>query len=272
MHLPVVYVHGFIGHLQFPELRVGLDASSVMSLDLLGYGLRKGVVPRTIAEQVAHLDTSISAAYGQTPVVLVGHSGGAAICILFAKAFPWRVACLVSAEGNLAPSDAFLSSRLAPMAPTKVREWLDQTRENPGAFLARERLVLGPEPMARWNDWLGHQSAEVIHAMARALLVETVHPNYATAVMEVMAQTATYLVQGESSKMSLGVPPRLRAMAAGSYTLSGTGHLMVLEAPERFADTIVKIVADLPMHKTAKRPPYEPAAWRADGECRPRVK
>lgn len=70
-----------------------------------------------------------------------------------------------------------------------------------------------------------------------------------------MAQIATYLVEGESSKMSLGVPPRLRAMAACSYTLSGTGYFMALEAPERFADTIVKIVADLPTHETGETTP-----------------
>lgn len=66
-----------------------------------------------------------------------------------------------------------------PITPVKrkdLRERLGQTRENPADFLARDRLVLGPEPMARWNDWLGHQPTEVIHAMARALLVEPFTP------------------------------------------------------------------------------------------------
>lgn len=245
MHLPVVYVHGFIGHLRFPELRTGLDATRVISPDLLGFGEYANRLPRTIADQVEHLELQISREFGNAPVLLVGHSGGAAICVRFAQAYPERVAGMVSAEGNLAPSDAFLSSRLAPMSGNAVRAWLEKARANPQAFVAQERLVFDPTQLARLDGWLNHQSADAIHAMARALLVETVHPGYGMAVASVMASVPTYLIQGAKSVSALGVPPRLIAMAARTISIPGAGHLMVLEAPEAVAAAVVSIIKEL---------------------------
>lgn len=245
MHLPVVYVQGFIGHLRFPELRTGLDATRVISPDLLGFGEYANRLPRTIADQVEHLEREISRAFGNAPVLLVGHSGGAAVCVRFAQAYPERVAGLVSAEGNLAPSDAFLSSRLAPMSGDAVRVWLEKARADPAAFVAQERMAFDTDQLARLEDWLAHQPAEAIHAMARALLVETVHPGYGMAVASVMASVPTYLIQGAKSVSALGVPPRLVAMAAGTISIPGTGHLMVLEAPEAVATAVVAIIKEL---------------------------
>lgn len=241
MQLPIVFVHGFIGHLNFPELRIGLAAGRVISPDLLGYGTCAAVPPGTLRDQVAHLDLSIAERFGTEPVLLVGHSGGAAICMQFAHAFPSRVAGIVSAEGNLAPSDAYLSSRLAPMAGDKVRAWLDQARADPAAILAQDRVVPDAVQLGRLRDWLDHQSAEVIHAMARALLVETMRPGYAALVREVMARCPTYLIRGDRSPVAHGVSPQLLALAAGSRLIAGAGHLMVLESPEAFS----AIVADL---------------------------
>jgi len=245
MPLPVVYVQGFIGHLRFPELRAGLDPSRVISPDLLGFGEFAHRLPRSVADQVEHLERQISERFGDAPVLLVGHSGGAAVCVRFAQAWPGRVAGLVSAEGNLAPSDAFLSSRLAPMSGDAIRAWLEKARANPAAFVAQERMAFDTEQLARLEDWLAHQSAEAIHAMARALLVETVHPGYAMAVASVMASVPTYLIQGAKSVGALGVPPRLVAMAAGTITIPGAGHLMVLEAPEAVAAAVVAIIKEL---------------------------
>lgn len=242
MPLPLVYVHGFMGHLRFPQLFTGMDPARVLSPDLLGYGIYADHRPPTVAEQVTHLDTLIRGAFGEQPVVLAGHSGGMPLCIRYADRWPARVAGLISAEGNLAPSDAFLSSRLAPMAPAQIQAWLERAQADPSAFLAQENLRADPVQVDRVREWLDHQPATAIHAMARALLVETVHPGYATAVMRVMAQTPTYLIQGELSASALGVPTRLAAMAVDSFVMRGVGHLMVLEDPEGFARIVASIV------------------------------
>jgi pimeloyl-ACP methyl ester carboxylesterase len=245
MPLPLVYVHGFIGHLKFPELFTGMDPAWVLSPDLIGYGAYAGHRPPAVAEQVTHLETLVRRAFGEQPVVLAGHSGGMPVCIRFAERWPERVAGLISAEGNLAPSDAFLSSRLAPMAPARIQEWLERAQADPAAFLAQEHLRGDPLQVQRVREWLDYQPATAIHAMARALLVETVHPGYATAVMRVMAQTPTYLIQGELSGSALGVPTRLAAMAVNTHLMRGVGHLMVLEDPDAFARIVASIVGAL---------------------------
>jgi Predicted hydrolases or acyltransferases (alpha/beta hydrolase superfamily) len=196
MQAPIVYVHGFIGHLDFVELREGLDASRVISPALLGYGEHAARMAYGLADQVSHLAQVISATFGTEPVVLVGHSGGAAICVEFAAKHPDQVAALVSAEGNLSPSDAFLSSRLAPMTPDRVQAWLDHARSDPSGFCARERMSLSGQALERLREWLHHQSAPIIHTMARSLLIETVHPRYASVVVQVMTRVPTYLIEG----------------------------------------------------------------------------
>lgn len=245
MHLPIVFVHGFIGHLQFPELRARLVAERVFSPDLLGYGTFSTVLPGSLREQVVHLDRQIAGRFGSEPVLLVGHSGGAAVCMQFAHAFASRVAGIVSAEGNLAPSDAYLSSRLAPMPVGEVRAWLDQARADPSKFLAQERVTADPLRLSRFRAWLDHQSAEVIHAMARALLVETVHPGYASVVRQVMANIPTYLVGGARSRAARSVSPQLITLAAGSTVIADSGHMMVLEAPEVFSAAVADVARAL---------------------------
>ncbi len=245
MQIPVVYVQGFIGHLDFAELREGLDPSRTLSPTLLGYGALAGTLPTGLGDQVAHLDRTLKAHFGDEPVVLVGHSGGAAICVEFATQFPERVAAFVSAEGNLAPSDAFLSSRLAPMTRTQVEQWLATAQADPAAFSARKRLDLDDALLDRLRDWLHHQPAATIHIMARSLLMETVSPRYASRVVQVMTNIPTYLVRGARSEVALGAPPRLRTLAAGSFAIPDTGHLMILEQPGAVAAIVRTILESI---------------------------
>jgi pimeloyl-ACP methyl ester carboxylesterase len=245
MQIPVVYVHGFIGHLDFPELRDGLDASRTLSPTLLGYGALAGTLPSGLGDQVAHLDRTLKTHFGEQPVVLVGHSGGAAICVEFATQFPGRVAAFVSAEGNLAPSDAFLSSRLAPMTRAQVEQWLASAQADPAAFSARKRLALDDASLVRLRDWLHHQPAATIHIMARSLLMETVSPRYASRVVQVMTNIPTYLARGANSEVALGAPPRLRTLAAGTFAIPNTGHLMILEQPGAVAAMVRSILEDI---------------------------
>lgn len=243
MQLPVVYVHGFIGHMGSPELRAGLDMSRVLAPDLLGYGrFADASLPLlSITSQARHLRECIECIFGTEPVLLVGHSAGAAVCIRYAQAHPDRVAALVSAEGNLAPSDAFLSSRLAPMTLENVHRWLAHARAHPRAFLTQARAEPTPTNVQRVLECLQHQEAPVIHAMARAVLVETVLPTYAAAVTHTMTHLPTYLVRGERSAPALVAPPAFTKMAAGQRAVAGAGHLMIIEAPEAFAQTVLEI-------------------------------
>jgi pimeloyl-ACP methyl ester carboxylesterase len=165
-------------------------------------------------------------------VLLVAHSGGAAVAVRYARQHAARVAALVSAEGNLAPSDAFLSSRIAAMPLDAVETWLDAARANPTLLLDKERRRFMPDQVERLSEWLDYQPASTVHAAARALLMETVRSAYADEVAGVMKQTPTYLIRGETTPAGLGAPLRFEKLAAGTFVVPGAGHAMVLEAPQ----------------------------------------
>ncbi|MEX1826870.1 alpha/beta fold hydrolase [Luteibacter sp. CQ10] len=245
MRRPVVYIHGFLGHLRFPELSTGLSSSRVYAPDLLGYGAfaEAPIGHVSIAHQAAHLRQWIQREAGPTPAVLVAHSAGAAVAIAYAHNHPERVAAVVSAEGNLAPSDAFLSSRLAPMTVGGVEAWLAAARRNPGSLLASDEHRLSNMALARLSEWLDHQGAQTIHGAARAVLMETLRPGYAADVMSVMAHVPTFLIHGERTPLGLGVPPRLRELAAQEFVIAGTGHAMVVERPESVAHVVAQVLA-----------------------------
>lgn len=245
MHTPVVYIHGFIGHLRFPELSTGLPAGYVHAPDLLGYGPYADAAPSrmSIAHQVDHLAQWIDRELGGKPPVLVAHSAGAAVAITYARKYPHRIAALVSAEGNLAPSDAFLSSRLAPMTVQGVADWLEGARRDPGGLLTSDGYRLSGKALERLSELLNHQNAQTIHAAARAVLMETLRPGYSADVMMVMAHVPTFLIYGERTPQGMGVPPRLRDMAEGEFIIEGTGHAMVIERPEAVADAVAQVLS-----------------------------
>ncbi|QWT21372.1 alpha/beta hydrolase [Bacillus sp. NP157] len=245
MRVPVVYVHGFIGHLRLDELKEGLDGEDVFRPDLAGYGVfaSRGTSAMSIADQARHLAACIEADIGRIPAVIVGHSAGAAVVMRYAKAYPERVAAIVSAEGNLAPSDAFLSSRLAPMSSAEVVAWLDKARENPAGLVTSDGKRMTGVPLQRMTDWLHHQPASVIHAAARAVLAETLRPDYPADVQAIAARIPTFLIAGERTPEAMRMPPSLRELAAGTFVIRDTGHVMVLEAPGEVARCVSQVVA-----------------------------
>jgi pimeloyl-ACP methyl ester carboxylesterase len=243
MHVPVVYIHGFIGHLRQPALLRGLEPDRVLFPDLLGYGSFGRFAPsdRTtinLPGQVGHLRRMIQAAFGDEPVFLIGHSTGAAVALLYAHRFGASVAGIVSAEGNLSGADAFLSARLAAKSPSELEHWLADARCLPENWMHFERVKITPESKRLLIEWLDHQPGHVIRAMARSVVAETFSPHYGDLVARVMADIPTHLVMGARSQSISEVPPRFRGVAASFSVIPDASHLMMIDAPDAF-QTIV---------------------------------
>ena len=172
--LPIVLIHGFIGHLQFAELT---GDGAMLAPDLLGYGQRRDcdVQAITVRGQVDHLMAEINAWVGPwQPVLLVAHSAGATVAIRLAQRYPARIGGLLIAEGNLAASDAFLAARLGPMSVAQVEQWLGTMRADPARLLTADGVPVSASTLARMHSWLHHQEAEALHRMARSVLLESV--------------------------------------------------------------------------------------------------
>lgn len=244
MRLPVFFVHGIIGHLQFPELHSHLLQGTAFSPDLFGYGVHRNAQSEqlSVVEQARHLARCIDRLAGSAMVILVAHSAGAAVAMRYARAHPNRVAAIVSAEGNLESSDAFLASRLAPMSAHAIRDWLEEARHDPGMMWRREGRRPTADGLARMREWLDHQPAQAIHAAAKAVLLDTGRAAYAKETQEVMAQVPTYLAAGAWTTPALRAPAWAAALAQELRVIDNAGHLMVLEQPEAFSQYVADVI------------------------------
>lgn len=244
MHCPVVYLHGFIGHLAYPEFTAGLDDGRFLFPDLIGHGSMARAPGASIGlpEQVAHVRRLIVAAFGHEAVFLVGHSSGAAVAMLYADAFPDGVTGLISAEGNLSSSDAFLSARIAAMPPASVAAWLEVAKSAPEKWMALERIRVSPANVVRVHEALENQPSTTIHAMSRSIVAETSTPRYQQIVARVMETRPVHLVMGGRSQSISEVAPRFRNLAASVTVMPNTSHMMTLEDSAAFQAIVLKTI------------------------------
>lgn len=241
--LPIVLIHGFIGHLQFAEL---IDGGTILAPDLLGYGQYRACDAQTITVrgQVDHLLHTINAWVGsRQPVLVVAHSAGATVAVRLAQRYPARVGGLLIAEGNLAASDAFLAARLGPMSLAQVEHWLGRMRADPERLLAADGVPVNPDTLARMQGWLQHQDAEALHRMARSVLLESVTPNYALTVATVTRDVPTGLVFGERSPNKRMIAEPVKSSIVATMVMADVGHLLPLEAPGGFRLQIAAFAA-----------------------------
>lgn len=242
--LPVVYVHGAVGHLRFPELRQGLDGP-VLTPDLIGYGAFSGSPSPAMAvsRQAAHLGAQIALIVGDTPAVLVGHGGGTVVCMRLALSQPQRVAAVVGIGGWLEPSVMF--SGLAAMSPARAAGWFAEARRRPEQLLATDHVLPTPSQVERLRDWLHHQPAATALVMARALLAESTHPSFLTQMYAALTQTPTYLVRGDRAHIDAGCDADVQRLVRTTLVVEGAGEAAVLERPERVASLVAQICRTL---------------------------
>ena len=123
---PVVLEHGFGGtQTQLVVLEEELGRrTAVCAYDRAGAGTSDPSPqrPRPLDEVVSDLDAFIAAAKLEPPVVIVGHSAGATVAMMYAQAHPEKVAGFVSMN-PVPPHQPFLS--LAKKVETK-REYADE--------------------------------------------------------------------------------------------------------------------------------------------------
>ncbi|MDG4792744.1 alpha/beta hydrolase [Micromonospora sp. WMMD1082] len=238
--LPVVFVHGLIGSFGIERWPTPPDAPPSLSPDLIGYGVRSGADPAaiTIDAQVGHLLAEVDRAMPGGRVHLVGHSVGGVIAMAFAHRHPGRVASVVNVEGNFAPADAFWSSQLAAQTPAEVAEFLRGCRRDPVRWLRDGGIRPTEDRVRRAGRALAFQPASTLHATARAVVEFTTGDAYQRMLREVFGRTAVHLVAGRRSRAGWHVPGWALDAAASYHEVPDAGHMIALEAPERFGRTL----------------------------------
>jgi pimeloyl-ACP methyl ester carboxylesterase len=239
----LVMLHGLVGSLHYFDPQARLTGVSVVTVDLLGFGRHADVPPDrlTLAAQAEHVGRRIDGLVDEK-VWLLGHSMGGAVAVLAAERRPERVCGIINVEGNLTEKDCFWSRKIAAKTPAA---WADDYRvmqSDPAGWLVR----CGVEPDLQRVAWADHiltyQPASTVYAMAKALLAETLCPEYLDVVRRLLEHgLLLHLLAGEKSAAAWGVPDFVRAAAASYTEQPGVGHLMMLEAPDAFCELIASI-------------------------------
>ncbi len=242
--IPAVLVHGLIGALDDRDLVGQLGLRRVLSPDLLGYGQRASVPPERIQmdAQADQLAREIEAMDAER-VHLVGHSVGSVVAALFADRHPERVASFTSVEGNFTLRDAFWSARVARMTTGEADEMIGEYRADPAGWLRGSGVDPDERTLGLARRWLAYQPPSTVRAMARAVVDTTGRSTWEPLLRGVFDRTIVHLVAGDRSRDGWDVPA-WAVQAAGRVTvIPSTGHLMMAERPQVFAQTISMLIA-----------------------------
>ena len=232
--------HGFV-HLKERTLPFGEPARII---DLAGYGRYAATSSsHSLPAQAEHVIDEMDR-YGFATATLVGHSVGGVVAMLAAARRPGRIRSVVNVEGNFTVDDAFWSAKLAAMTPAEVELQLAATMSDLEAWLRAQRIAPTPASLTAARRMFEAQPAATVHAVAQSVVTVTSRPDYLATVDEVLdSGLPVHLFAGERSRADWHVPESVVRRAAGFTVQEGVGHLMPLEAPDRFLELLAPLTA-----------------------------
>lgn len=234
---PIVFVHGLFGPFADQRTFAHLAPAPCSAPDLCGYGAARDERV-TLDGQVQALRAHVLREAGGAPVHLVGHSIGAVYAFLLADRDPTVAASVTTVEGNFTLADAFWSASIAAMGEDEARASIEDRLADPHEFLAADGIPATAPHLARAEEALAFQPWRTVRDSARAVVAATSGPEYEQALRRVFARTPVHLVAGERTAGAWDVPAWARASAASDAVVAGAGHMVMLEHPERFGDTL----------------------------------
>ena len=243
---PLVFLHGIGGRASgwAPIQQACADAGyTSLAWDMPGYGDIPSIAPYDF-DGLADALAALMDAQGLHKAVLVGHSLGGMVALQMWTRHPQRVAGLVLAASSPAFGhgsgdfqQAFIAQRLAPLEAGKsmadVAEGLIPTMVAPGFAgpgLAQARACMGSITPAAYKAALG----ALVQFEQRAALPTINVP--------------TLCMAGEHDRTA--APTVVQRMAdkipnAQYQCLSGVGHLLTFEQPERFAAALLPFLRSI---------------------------
>lgn len=237
MNEPVVLIHGLFGPFCEAAAIAALRPAAVTAPGLLGYGGLAGAAI-TVQHQVQALQDHIRERHQRARVHLVGHSIGAVYAFHVADAGPEMVASLTTVEGNFSLADAFWSRSISEMDQARAEASITLRLQDPAEFLAADGIEPTSEYLGRAREALAYQPWQTIWQSARAIVARISEPGYEAMLKRAFASFPVHLIAGERSSRAWHVPAWAREACASSTVVPGVGHMMMLEQPAVFGQSL----------------------------------
>ena len=136
--------------------------------------------------------------------------------------------------------DASWSNQIAQMALSEVEAIVDGYKANVGGWISASNVVPTQWALDVAQRWLHNQPTSTVRAQARAVVAATGGAEYLDLVRCLLdAGPPFHLIGGARSRADWDVPDWVARIAASNSDIAATGHLMMLDAPERFAAAIM---------------------------------
>lgn len=232
---PLVFVHGAGGNrLIWPPALRRMPGVHTFAVDLPGHGQSPPGPDSSIDGQARGLEAWHQSA-GLAPAVVVGHSMGSAVALTLAEGAPERVAGLVLV--GCGPS-----LRVNPAL-------LEQTADHATFDVAVGNLLkwsFSPEAPARLIEVFRKRMIETGPDQLHADLLACDAFDLSDRLAEI--EVETLILVGSRDRMT--PLPLAQALQAGLpharlEIVEGSGHMLMLETPERFAALLTTFVASL---------------------------
>ncbi|WP_437693724.1 alpha/beta fold hydrolase [Sorangium sp. So ce176] len=235
--LPLVLVHGMVGHVGFWEAPLAHLAGRrrALAIDLRGHGASEAPPDADYSPDACAADVlAVLDALGLPRVALVGHSFGTLVAIAAAAGHPDRVARLVLVDppGDFTQLPAEIrEQQLSPLkAAFETDDWRSATRAGfdgalVGSAPATRDVVLGRLAVTPRDRLLG-----MYRSMIDFPAVDTLDRYLAAPGSRAHA----IIAPSNARPFSLHVlRPALEAAV-----LRGTGHWLMMDAPDRFTEQL----------------------------------
>jgi pimeloyl-ACP methyl ester carboxylesterase len=248
MDAPIILIHGLFGALSDPGILAAFGDARVFAPDMLGYGQARhlGGSEPTLEDQADHVAGFVRENVRENvfgAAHIVGHSVGGAVAVMFASKYPELTKSLTSIEGNFTLADAFWSKSISEMSISQVEAIVQGYKSDVAKWIGKSIPHPTPWALSVARDLLNHQPASTVRAQARAAVAATSKPDYLERVGAILDKgIPLHLIAGERARKGWSVPDWVVRRAGGMTEIAGTGHLMMLEAPDAFATAIMRNV------------------------------